>query len=261
MSQSTLPTFLDFLSSLQERSSTPDDWVCGICMEPTPNDNRTLEVTECPVALPCGHIFDVGCLYTWLNGEQVREEMKSNDTCPLCRTRLYQGYTPDEFLTEMVSNHLRLYPEFFDRAWDNRTASSWLTGWLQECLDSPDGEGNRGASRDWKLTVSHLAHAATGPDAGFIGRVATCDAGIMPFLCDGHQQHGHLWLELFLALRIFREAFDENWHRTKVFMEFERWFVQIAEQYKAARALLGQPILPQRPATTGFLEYVPPRDE
>jgi hypothetical protein len=261
MSQPTVPTFIHFVSSLQECSSTPDDWTCGICLEPAPVGDRPLEVTDCPVTIPCGHIFHTGCLYTWLNGEDVREGLQSRNTCPLCRALLYHGHDPESYLIERVILHLLLAPEFYDRLWNNRTATSWLTGSLQECIDSPDRDGNVGANRDWKLTISHLVRTVTGPDGGFLGDVAICDAETVPFICDGHQQHGHLWLELFLAFRIFRDAGYDNWDRTEVFMEFERWFVQIADRYTAARVLLGQPAIPELPATPGIPMYVSPRDE
>lgn len=244
MASVPVPTFVDFLFDLQKQECTPpEDWNCGICLEEIPQVDRSLEVDEVPVKLACGHIFDLLCIYTWLNAGQAREEQR--DTCPLCRSRLYDGYDTDDKLAETVNDHMSaIYFIFFNRQWENRTASAWLTGSIQEILDSAiqdSAQNTAPPARDWALVISQLVHAHTAPDGAFVGRLAVCDGKTVSFMCLGHKSHGHLWLELFLAMRVFRERIEADWMRPNEMFEFEKWLVQKSEQYKVQRARLGQP--------------------
>ncbi|KAK4540315.1 hypothetical protein LTR36_009627 [Oleoguttula mirabilis] len=71
----TLPTReaffeTDFVITL-DLSKTGIEKSCGICME----------TLSSPAKTPCGHIFDFECAKTWFD---------TNNTCPMCRTHLYQ---------------------------------------------------------------------------------------------------------------------------------------------------------------------------
>ncbi|KAF2440114.1 hypothetical protein P171DRAFT_489890 [Karstenula rhodostoma CBS 690.94] len=202
-------------------------------MEEAPQGDRPLEVDECPVKLACGHIFDLHCIYAWLNGDQVREDADPRDTCPLCRVRLYDGFNDDSRLKENLTDHfLSICRHFFDRKYKSRTAPAWLTGSVQEVIDSAsqDAAGNLAQpARNWGFVIDQLVHAVTDDNGGFVGPMELCDGKAELFMCLGHELHGHLWLELFLAIRILREALDSNWMRTNEQIDFEMWFVLKAD--------------------------------
>ncbi|KAI9885201.1 MAG: hypothetical protein M1823_003004 [Watsoniomyces obsoletus] len=56
-----------------------DDRSCSICMEPFGEPEPTEGKIELPVKLPCGHVFGLTCIKTWL---------KDHCTCPSCRRKL-----------------------------------------------------------------------------------------------------------------------------------------------------------------------------
>ncbi|KAF9732522.1 hypothetical protein PMIN03_011238 [Paraphaeosphaeria minitans] len=239
-------TFADWLFGLQE-CTPPDDWCCSICYDDPPEGDCPIEVDMTPIQLACGHIFDLGCLYSWTNGLEFRKGFKSHTTCPLCRVRLFWR-SSRQLVRQLKGHHMALRLEFFDRHWMNRTASAWLTGSLQEVVDTAEGEAKRLTikgieylyiTKDWNLVIGQLLDAVTDKEGGFVGHVAVCDSQTVRFLSPAHEQHGRLWLELFLAMRIFREGFANNWGRTNMVIDFEKWFLQKAEQYESKQATLG----------------------
>ncbi|KAJ4351972.1 uncharacterized protein N0V89_007317 [Didymosphaeria variabile] len=239
MSQTPFPTFVEFIFNLKE-ATPPEDWSC-FCLEEARavEGSKSLEVTEIPVQLSCGHVFHLACLYTWTNGKKVNEDLESHNTCPMCRTKLFQGYSNDDRQVYMCNAQIsEFYASFFERDWKNRTASAWLTGSLQEMID---GAGGRCTMQDWKPLVSYLVHANTGKDGRFVGNNSICDGEVVPFMCDEHQQHGNLWLKIFLAMRLFREGVTNSWSRTYQWVEFETYFLRIGNQYRVRQALLQQP--------------------
>ncbi|KAL5381313.1 hypothetical protein DPSP01_007304 [Paraphaeosphaeria sporulosa] len=193
--------FVNWLFDLPE-CTPPDDWRCSICYEAPPEADCVVEIVKTPMQLACGHVFDLGCLYAWTNGHQLRKGMKSHANCPLCR-------------------------EFIDVAEDRA-----------KCIID-EGKEWLEIDQDWKMAIDQLVQDVTDTEGGFVGRQAVCDGQTVRFLSFAHEQHGHLWLELFLAVRILREAFDNDWTRTDEMVDFEKWFVQEAEQYESRLAKLG----------------------
>lgn len=65
-----LPSRVDFLSSLEPQT-------CDICYN----------AMTAPAHTPCGHVYCLRCLLAWV---------EHNNTCPTCRTTLFESLTNDE---------------------------------------------------------------------------------------------------------------------------------------------------------------------
>ncbi|KAI9794195.1 MAG: hypothetical protein M1816_006120 [Peltula sp. TS41687] len=69
-----------------------EDRSCSICMEPFGEPEPTEGKIEYPVRMPCGHVYGLTCLKTWL---------KEHCTCPSCRRKVesefrsYSSFAPD----------------------------------------------------------------------------------------------------------------------------------------------------------------------
>ena len=90
-----------------------DTDLCAICLEPP----------KCPMELPCGHSFCVGCVDTLR--ETCRASMHS---CPLCRAPLPPGRA------ELFNEAAQIYVEVERQIAPQGTVGSWnaLTPELQE---------------------------------------------------------------------------------------------------------------------------------
>ena len=105
-------TFLKSLPILSLIDLPDDNQDCPICMEKyltpqhdetswgilpprTPSD-RGSNPTDPPVRLPCNHIIGKDCLRSWLQSSVLN---RNNNTCPMCRTVLYNR--------DILANQLR----------------------------------------------------------------------------------------------------------------------------------------------------------
>ena len=75
---------------------------CPICME----KYYGLHQRECPVRLPCNHVFGKSCLLTWFKSPATN---RKNNCCPLCRAVLLERApilpAMDDFLDDNSSEH------------------------------------------------------------------------------------------------------------------------------------------------------------
>lgn len=64
----------EFIKNLPKKDSGKDS-DCYICLDKCKDGEESCQ-------LPCGHAFDKACIEQWI---------KSNDSCPVCRTKLDQN--------------------------------------------------------------------------------------------------------------------------------------------------------------------------
>jgi len=81
----TLPSQAEFfVSGITPTPTQPTaDVICGICYEEL--DGNTVQLTGA-----CNHLYHGICIITWLQGCTLG---RSNNTCPYCRTELYNSQT------------------------------------------------------------------------------------------------------------------------------------------------------------------------
>lgn len=75
--------FLKSLPTLSFSDLSEGDQDCPICIETYNNDRHS----ESPVRLPCKHIMGKDCLLNWLKSSVLNAK---NNTCPMCRTVLFE---------------------------------------------------------------------------------------------------------------------------------------------------------------------------
>ena len=80
----TLPSQAEFfVSGITPAPTQPTvDVLCGICHEEL--DGNTVQLTGA-----CNHLYHGICIVTWLQGSTLG---RSNNTCPYCRTELYNAH-------------------------------------------------------------------------------------------------------------------------------------------------------------------------
>lgn len=235
MAQRYVPPHVQFIYDLQE-VTTPEDWTCSICMEPAldEQDGNIKEVAQNTVKMACGHTFHLGCLYIWVAGDEIQQGLKKNKTCPICRAKLFDGYYEDDDEDDDDGEDIRFRAgQFFDRTniqflapyWHNQNAADWLTQSLQEYTHVTVY-----ADHNWVEIIRTLIQVSTADDGRFVGDAIVGEAQ-RSFLDDGHERYGRLWLEIFLALRIYNTAYNNNWERRERWREFESYLADIGEDF------------------------------
>ena len=72
-----------------------DNRTCPICSDPYADryTDQSPDGEKTPMRLPCGHIFDLGCLLNWL---LIDSDGHIRNTCPMCRTPLFHQIRPEQ---------------------------------------------------------------------------------------------------------------------------------------------------------------------